>query len=150
MSVRKRLVSAVVVAGLVGAVGAWGAGGALAYGNGAVHQVEISARITPNLFGPGTGAGIWLWIELDGSQSGRDRRLARGIPRYHASKRAPPRAVRRRRTRAIPRSAPSGRGAFRIQWTSADWATRFGDRSFSAPQTRIRRSLREESGGGGI
>lgn len=35
-----------------------------------MHQVEISASITPNLFGPGTGGGIWLWIELDGSRSG--------------------------------------------------------------------------------
>jgi hypothetical protein len=70
MSVRRRVVSAVVVTGLIGAIGAWGAGAASAYGNGAVHQVEISASITPNLFGPGTGGGIWLWIELDGSQSG--------------------------------------------------------------------------------
>jgi hypothetical protein len=37
------------------------------YGKGAVHQVEISSSITPNFFGPGTGGGIWLWIELNGS-----------------------------------------------------------------------------------
>jgi hypothetical protein len=37
------------------------------YGQGAVHQVVISSSITPNAFGPGTGGGIWLWIELDGS-----------------------------------------------------------------------------------
>jgi hypothetical protein len=37
------------------------------YGKSAVHQVVISSSITPNLFGPGTGGGIWLWIELNGS-----------------------------------------------------------------------------------
>ncbi len=60
------------VLGAVGAVAAWGTGTAFAYGNDAVHQVEISASLTPNLFGPGTGGGIWLWIELDGTQSGGD------------------------------------------------------------------------------
>jgi beta-glucanase (GH16 family) len=39
------------------------------YGKAAVHQVEISASIQPNLFGPGTGGGIWLWIELSGSSA---------------------------------------------------------------------------------
>lgn len=61
---------AISVTSAVAAVGMWGAGTAFAYGNDAVHQVEISASIQPNLFGPGTGGGIWLWIELDGSQSG--------------------------------------------------------------------------------
>jgi hypothetical protein len=56
----------------VGALCAWGTGPASAYGRDAVHQVEISATIAPNLFGPGTGGGIWLWIELDGTQSGGD------------------------------------------------------------------------------
>src|SRR6266516_427480 len=65
-------VGAVSVASAVAAVGMWGAGTAFAYGNDAVHQVEISASVQPNLFGPGTGGGIWLWIELDGSQSGGD------------------------------------------------------------------------------
>lgn len=32
--------------------------------------MEISASIAPNLFGPGTGCGIWLRIELDGTASG--------------------------------------------------------------------------------
>lgn len=63
-------VGAVSVATAVAAVGMWGTGTAFAYGNDAVHQVEISASAQPNLFGPGTGGGIWLWIELDGSQSG--------------------------------------------------------------------------------
>jgi hypothetical protein len=58
---------AVIAASVSGAVGA---SVAQAYGGGAVHQVEISASVQPNLFGPGTGGGIWLWIELDGSQSG--------------------------------------------------------------------------------
>jgi hypothetical protein len=58
---------AVIAASVSGAVGA---SVAQAYGSGAVHQVEISANAQPNLFGPGTGGGIWLWIELDGSQSG--------------------------------------------------------------------------------
>jgi hypothetical protein len=61
---------AVSVATAVAAVGMWGTGTAFAYGNGVVHQVEISASAQTNLFGPGTGGGIWLWIELDGSQSG--------------------------------------------------------------------------------
>lgn len=55
---------------LAGGMVALGTGPALAYGAGAVHQVEISANIAPNFFGPGTGGGIWLWIELDGSTSG--------------------------------------------------------------------------------
>jgi hypothetical protein len=46
-----------------------GAGAASAYGRSAVHQVEISASIAPNLFGHGTGGGIWLWIELDGTSA---------------------------------------------------------------------------------
>jgi hypothetical protein len=52
------------------AAGVFGTGKASAYGSGAVHQVEISASIAPNLvFGPGTGGGIWLWIELDGTSA---------------------------------------------------------------------------------
>ena len=31
--------------------------------------MTISSSITPNLFGPGTGGGIWLWIELDGTSA---------------------------------------------------------------------------------
>jgi hypothetical protein len=62
------LVPGAVIAATVG--GAVGASVAQAYGNGAVHQVEISASAKTNLFGSGTGGGIWLWIELDGSQSG--------------------------------------------------------------------------------
>lgn len=67
---RKLALVGVVAASALAAVGAWGTGSASAYGNAAVHQVEISVSISPNLFGPGTGGGIWLWIELDGSQSG--------------------------------------------------------------------------------
>ncbi len=73
MRVRRTVAAgAISVLGAVGAVAAWGTGTALAYGNDAVHQVEISASLTPNPFGPGTGGGIWLWIELDGTQSGGD------------------------------------------------------------------------------
>jgi hypothetical protein len=32
--------------------------------------VEISASLTTNFFGHGTGGGIWLWIELSGTASG--------------------------------------------------------------------------------
>jgi hypothetical protein len=56
--------------GVTGTVGVLGTGTALAYGKDAVHQVEISASIQPNLFGPGTGGGIWLWIELDNGGTG--------------------------------------------------------------------------------
>ncbi len=56
-----------VTGGLVGA----GATAAFAdYGPSAVHQVEISANLPPNVFGPGTGGGIWLWIELDSTSTG--------------------------------------------------------------------------------
>ena len=61
------LVVMVVAAAL--AAGVLGTGKASAYGNDAVHQVTISSSITPNLFGPGTGGGIWLWIELDGTSA---------------------------------------------------------------------------------
>lgn len=40
------------------------------YGPGAQHQVEISASLPANFFGPGTGGGIWLWIELSGLPTG--------------------------------------------------------------------------------
>jgi hypothetical protein len=61
---------AISLTSALGGMAAWGTGSASAYGSDAVHQVEISASIAPNLFGPGTGGGIWLWIELDGTQSG--------------------------------------------------------------------------------
>lgn len=63
---------AISLASAIGGLASLGATSAAAYGNTAVHQVEISAMIDPNLFGPGTGGGIWLWIELDGTQSGGD------------------------------------------------------------------------------
>jgi hypothetical protein len=70
MRVRRTVVAgAISLVGTVGALVAWG-GPASAYGGDAVHQVAISANIAPNLFGPGSGGGIWLWIELDGTQSG--------------------------------------------------------------------------------
>ncbi|SRR5579875_2368862 len=40
------------------------------YGPASQHQVEISANLPSNLFGPGTGGGIWLWIQLSGSPAG--------------------------------------------------------------------------------
>lgn len=69
---RTMAAGAISLASAFGGLATWGAAPASAYGNDAVHQVEISASITPNLFGPGTGGGIWLWIELDGTQSGGD------------------------------------------------------------------------------
>ena len=70
--IRRALLMVLVPGAMIAASvsGAVGASVAHAYGSGAVHQVEISANVQPNLFGPGTGGGIWLWIELDGSQSG--------------------------------------------------------------------------------
>ena len=70
--IRRALLMVLVPGAMIAASvsGAVGASVAQAYGGGAVHQVEISANVQPNLFGPGTGGGIWLWIELDGSQSG--------------------------------------------------------------------------------
>ena len=65
---RAALLVAMVVAAAL-AAGVLGAGKASAYGNDAVHQVTISSSITPNFFGPGTGGGIWLWIELDGTSA---------------------------------------------------------------------------------
>lgn len=58
----RKIVTAVAAAslGVTGILGTVGTGTAFAYGNTAVHQVEISASITPNLFGAGTGGGIWL------------------------------------------------------------------------------------------
>lgn len=71
MRMRRAITAAAVASlGITGALSALGSGTAYGYGNTHVHEVEISASITPNLFGPGTGGGIWLWIELDGSQSG--------------------------------------------------------------------------------
>jgi hypothetical protein len=58
------------VAGAVtaGAMTVAGTGIALAdYGPAAQHQVEIAANFPPNFSGPGTGGGIWLWVELDGT-----------------------------------------------------------------------------------
>jgi hypothetical protein len=65
---RAALLVAMVVAAAL-AAGVFGTGKASAYGNDAVHQVTISSSITPNFFGPGTGGGIWLWIELDGTSA---------------------------------------------------------------------------------
>ena len=64
-----KIASAALAAGGVGAAVLFGLAGPAAadYGPTAQHQVEISAAITPNLGGPGSGGGIWLWIELDGS-----------------------------------------------------------------------------------
>jgi hypothetical protein len=67
---RKTLTAGISTVAILGGVGLWGTGTAFAYGNNAVHQVEISASLPPNFFGPGTGGGIWLWIELDGTSSG--------------------------------------------------------------------------------
>jgi hypothetical protein len=66
---RKALLLVTLVAAAAFAAGVLGTGNASAYGNDAVHQVEISSSITPNFFGPGTGGGIWLWIELDGTSA---------------------------------------------------------------------------------
>jgi hypothetical protein len=66
---RKVLLLVALVVAAAFAAGVLGTGKASAYGSSAVHQVEISASITPNLFGPGTGGGIWLWIELDGTSA---------------------------------------------------------------------------------
>jgi hypothetical protein len=66
---RRALLSVTLVAAAALAAVVLGTGKASAYGNNAVHQVAISSSITPNLFGPGTGGGIWLWIELDGTSA---------------------------------------------------------------------------------
>jgi hypothetical protein len=70
MRFRKTLAAGASAAAILGGVGVWGSGTAFAYGNNAVHQVEISANLAPNVFGPGTGGGIWLWIELDSGGTG--------------------------------------------------------------------------------
>lgn len=71
MNVRKTLAAVAGTAAMATATGLAWAGPAFAeYGQGAVHQVEISANLAPNAFGPGTGGGIWLWIELNGTASG--------------------------------------------------------------------------------
>lgn len=59
----------VLVASLATAAALTAATASADYGKGAVHQVEISASISPNLFGQGTGGGIWLWIELNGTSA---------------------------------------------------------------------------------
>jgi hypothetical protein len=66
---RRVLLLVALVAAAALAAGVFGAGKASAYGPSAVHQVEISSSIAPNLFGPGTGGGIWLWIELEGTSA---------------------------------------------------------------------------------
>jgi hypothetical protein len=66
---RKALLVVALVAAAALAAGVLGAGKASAYGKDAVHQVTISSSIAPNFFGPGTGGGIWLWIELDGTSA---------------------------------------------------------------------------------
>lgn len=66
---RKALLFAAVTAAAAVAAVVFGTGKASAYGSAAVHQVEISASISPNLFGSGTGGGIWLWIELEGTSA---------------------------------------------------------------------------------
>lgn len=65
---RAALLVAMVVAAAL-AAGVLGTDKAAAYGTNAVHQVTISSSITQNFFGPGTGGGIWLWIELDGTSA---------------------------------------------------------------------------------
>jgi hypothetical protein len=69
MRMRRALLLVMLVAAAALAAGVLGTGRASAYGKDAQHQVTISSSITPNLFGPGTGGGIWLWIELDGTSA---------------------------------------------------------------------------------
>jgi hypothetical protein len=69
MRMRRALLLVMLVAAAALAAGVLGTGKASAYGNDAQHQVTISSSITPNFFGPGTGGGIWLWIELDGTSA---------------------------------------------------------------------------------
>jgi hypothetical protein len=66
---RKAALVVVLVVAAALAAGVLGTGKASAYGSDAVHQVTISSSITPNFFGPGTGGGIWLWIELEGTSA---------------------------------------------------------------------------------
>ena len=64
----KRVAAAVAALAAAGGAAAITAPGALAdYGAGAQYQIAISANFPPNVFGVGTGGGIWLWIELDGT-----------------------------------------------------------------------------------
>lgn len=71
MKLVKAVATLATTAAIAGGVGLASTGTALAdYGQGALHQVEISANLAPNAFSPGTGGGIWLWLELDGSPSG--------------------------------------------------------------------------------
>jgi hypothetical protein len=81
MRANKRLAAAVVALAAVGGVAAIEAPGALAdYGSGAQYQVIISANFPPNVFGAGTGGGIWLWIELDGTS-----KTSGGTGEYHGA-----------------------------------------------------------------
>jgi hypothetical protein len=63
---RRAALAAAVSGGLGGALLLASAGTALGYGNSAIYQVEISANWT----GGSTGAGVWLWIELDADHTG--------------------------------------------------------------------------------
>jgi hypothetical protein len=66
ISVRSRLAAAAAAVTLAGGGVALGtASPALAYGNGSVYQVELSANIS----GP-AGGGVWLWIGLDNDGTG--------------------------------------------------------------------------------
>lgn len=60
-----RLAAAAVLTGSVVAV-AMASPAFADYGKGSTYQVEISANLPANFAGPGTGGGIWLWIELGG------------------------------------------------------------------------------------
>jgi hypothetical protein len=86
LAMRRALLSVTLVAAAALAAVVLGTGKASAYGNHAVHQVAISSSLTPNLFGPGTGGGIWLWIETrwnlrDVRRNWRLHRL--GLPAQH-------------------------------------------------------------------
>jgi hypothetical protein len=80
MKISKRIAMGTGVTVFAGALSLAGAAApALAGDYGpAQHQVEISANFPPDVFGAGTGGGIWLWIELSGSATG-------GIGTYQGS-----------------------------------------------------------------
>jgi hypothetical protein len=68
MSIVKRTAGVATAAAIAAALGF--AAPAVAYGSGSQHQIEISANLPSNVFGPGTGGGIWLWIQLGSAGSG--------------------------------------------------------------------------------
>ncbi|MDA8311096.1 MAG: hypothetical protein M0Z46_10895 [Actinomycetota bacterium] len=65
----RKAAAAVAVGAMAGALSV-AAPAFAAYGAGSVHQIAIAANLPPNLFGPGTGGGIWLWIQLTGNGAG--------------------------------------------------------------------------------